>query len=1014
MAEPAVLDSGGKVPRLGFLPGPPALKHYALTGFEIPSLPVLPAEKGSERASPVEEILYRFQLYLRGLDLGPHRSIALQFMAHPEKATLDSRVRVYLLCGSSHDDLKAARADAAALGLHAAQSFPKTGIFSYGQPVWLSAAELEHACFRPGGKTWPEVDVVELRKFEDHWAESQQAAMQYVPHRLWPDRRLDPWPLLIENLAAIAQPAAIRIELTSARLDRATGLNHVSIAGRWFTLYSEDLARHSSQGEQVRTDGVVTEEMRRAGDVQSFSGSARGISYVQRGRHVFQELVANADRLFGLRVTLAARGAVPESLVGAVRAALSSPPDDDPEGAVGWVRPEVLRPAPPEMEAALQNLHFLAQTRWGRSPPSPGPGPHADLRHLVTPEEAVSLFHLPVFDRTGETSALSTAETPFVIPPESLNKHRLRPDDKPICVGYLYQRDRLLQPDATGKNAQPFCVTTSDLMKPSLLVGAPGSGKSNLAFSLLIQLWKKHRVPFLVLDPSTGEEYRLLLRDPSLRKELVVYTVGDLDGLPLQFNPFSVPPGVTVRNHTTRILAAFRAAFTMFDPVPAIYEGALERLYTSKTYNQERPVMRMEDKGTLKAVAPTLSDFAAAIQDELTEKALTFYQGSAESIGIIRGASTIRVNAIGKKLGYILNTPQRDGRFFQKLLERPAIIELGALGDTSNIALLMAFLISQLAGHVEYASRQLALEKKKREHVILIEEAHRLLGAGEGEGVESKSAEDLNMMLAEVRKFGQGIMILDQRPSSLVGGVLDNAFVKILTRLSDRVGFERLSDELNLNEAQQRFARTRLKAGDAILLDRDAGQPVLVRAENVKDGLEKRTMSAVRERRRMTYNAKKWQLMPPDSATYVEPAMPAADAKAAASPAASAGPPALPQLSDLERWQQAERTKWLQPEMDSLSSNFMDMLWRTRTKSELFDSVGKEILKDKPNLDRTKAVVELALKSDRPEFDRLVGEIWEKMQWMVAGIIADEKNAPSAGEQIRARQDGESTPRDKK
>ena len=45
---------------------------------------------------------------------------------------------------------------------------------------------------------------------------------------------------------------------------------------------------------------------------------------------------------------------------------------------------------------------------------------------------------------------------------------------------------------------------------------------------------------------------------------------------------------------------------------------------------------------------------------------------------------------------------------------------------------------------------------------------------------------------------------MDQRPSRLVGGVLDNAYIKILTLLSDRVGFDRLSDELNLNEAQQR------------------------------------------------------------------------------------------------------------------------------------------------------------------------------------------------------------------
>ena len=58
--------------------------------------------------------------------------------------------------------------------------------------------------------------------------------------------------------------------------------------------------------------------------------------------------------------------------------------------------------------------------------------------------------------------------------------------------------------------------------------------------------------------------------------------------------------------------------------------------------------------------------------------------------------------------------------------------------------------------------------------------------AQEGGSSRIQAAEDLNNMLAEVRKYGQGVMLLDQRPGSLVGGVMDNAYLVALHRLNER------------------------------------------------------------------------------------------------------------------------------------------------------------------------------------------------------------------------------------
>jgi len=112
-------------------------------------------------------------------------------------------------------------------------------------------------------------------------------------------------------------------------------------------------------------------------------------------------------------------------------------------------------------------------------------------------------------------------------------------------------------------------------------------------------------------------------------------------------------------------------------------------------------------------------------------------------------------------------------------------------------------------------------------------------------------------MLAEVRKFRQGIMILDQRPSSLVGGVLDNAMINIMCRLNDRGGFEHLSHVLNLSPVQQRYARTRLRAGQTLTLDATSGQPVLMRAPLMVETLRDQCPAPEEELRKMHDHARK-------------------------------------------------------------------------------------------------------------------------------------------------------------
>jgi hypothetical protein len=715
------------LPSVPFDDNQPATLHCAIRGFEIPSFPGLDAEARDQRKDLIKAILYRFQAYLTELHtLDRRRALALQFMSREDESRMGSRVRAYMLCRSADADREKAADDAVIFAREVTGAFPSDGIYTYGTPRAMGAGELERALFLAGGKPMPNVSIAEIRKFEERhdWAESP---LGYVPHRFWADEQRDPWLSLIEMLGSLRINAAIRVELTPAALPPA-GAEFIASAGRLFNLVNADLKRLASQGDKVEKD-VVTTDMLRKDLTMAFAVDAVRHLYAWRGDHVFGRINIFADSLFCVRVVLASLGEMPTSLIGGVRAALSRPSPENPEASNGWRRPEVLTPRPGESTMAFANLNYLAQTRWG---PASRDVPDMDMRCLVTPEEAVALFHLPVYDRAGLTSAVSTVDSPFVIPPETLNVNRDMEDGEElprIVLGHLYQRDRRLDPENSPEGAQPFHITIDDLMKPSLLVGAPGSGKTNLAMTLLMDLWDRN-IPFLVLDPSTGQEFRQLLRHPKLNEDLVVYTVGDEGGVPLRFNPFSLPPGVTVRAHTTRLLAAFRAAIEMADPVPAVFEGALERLYTDSTYSN--PPFTMSDKGDIRGDqhAPTFNDLNKAMLAELNERVLPLYAGSAETTGKMRGASSMRVNAIARKLGFILNAKGNNGAFLEEMLRRPTVIEMGALGDSSSIALVMGFFLTQLIGQIEHAHA----EDKDRRHLIFIEEAHRLLGAHGGEG----------------------------------------------------------------------------------------------------------------------------------------------------------------------------------------------------------------------------------------------------------------------------------------
>jgi DNA helicase HerA-like ATPase len=104
------------------------------------------------------------------------------------------------------------------------------------------------------------------------------------------------------------------------------------------------------------------------------------------------------------------------------------------------------------------------------------------------------------------------------------------------------------------------------------------------------------------------------------------------------------------------------------------------------------------------------------------------------------------------------------------MLDKKVVIELEDLRDEQDKCLMMGLLI----GRVAEAVKQRHKKDHSFQHLTLLEEAHRLLSKPQGGEDSSKrlGVELFANLLAEVRKYGEGLIIADQIPNKLTPEVL--------------------------------------------------------------------------------------------------------------------------------------------------------------------------------------------------------------------------------------------------
>ena len=374
-------------------------------------------------------------------------------------------------------------------------------------------------------------------------------------------------------------------------------------------------------------------------------------------------------------------------------------------------------------------------------------------------------------------------------------------DEFKIPLGHLVQ-------DGTERK-MPVCLDRRALNKHTFITGVTGSGKTTTCQNILIN----SGLPFLVIEPAKTE-YRILKeRCP----ELIFFTPGKQNIAPFFLNPFELFPDEAITGRADMIKATLEASFDMEAAIPQILETAVYRAYEEKGWdirtNEWRPNINGNDeprnpfeKGVYPF--PTMSDFWAAVKKVTAEEGFG-QRLQDEYMGSLK--ARIESLLIGAK-GMMLDTP-RSINFFD-LVERKVVIELEEIKNGAEKSLLMGFILTNLLQAVQ------ALHRKNPafQHITLIEEAHRLLSRYvPGDSMNKKQGVEVFAdMLAEVRKYGESLIIVDQIPDKMTPEVLKNTNTKIVHKLFARDDKDAIGDTIALSDEQKTFL-SKLPTGRAII-----------------------------------------------------------------------------------------------------------------------------------------------------------------------------------------------------
>lgn len=464
---------------------------------------------------------------------------------------------------------------------------------------------------------------------------------------------------------------------------------------------------------------------------------------------------------------------------------------------------------------------------------------------LIPSLEAYNPLFAPI--TSAEMGILCTP--PFdAVPDFELKEGKLYPmvgsSKDGVIIGKVSDGNRPLE-------TMDFSLSEADLNKHTFVCGITGSGKTTTVKGILGGCNK----PFMVIE-SAKKEYRNL-RLPEGRKPITVYTLGKPELNCLQFNPFYIQCGINLQTHIDFLKDLFNASFSFYGPMPYILEKCLHNIYRKKGWNLTlgyHPYLINTEKSTQvfdiehmrgqyglkvhKYLFPTMQDLRAEVEHYI--KAEMEYKGEVSDN--IKTAMLARLDSlcVGSK-GFMLNTIEPIN--IDQLMQENVVFELEGLADDADKAFCVGLLVVYINEFRQTFKEEHFGENLGLQHLLVIEEAHRLLKNVETERTsenmgnpKGKAVEHFTNMIAEMRSYGQGVIIAEQIPTKLAPDVIKNSSNKIVQRVVSADDQALIANTIGI-KGEDAVYLGNLKTGFALCHKEGMTLPVFVKVNYMADDL---------------------------------------------------------------------------------------------------------------------------------------------------------------------------------